>query len=471
MESIPEVMRGKPQLFGTDGVRGIAGRYPLDHRTVRGLGLALAAVLRDHLGSERPQVLLGQDTRESGPWIARALAGGLYKGGAEVAFVGVITTPGLAFLTRHYGFSAGVMVSASHNPFEDNGIKVFSGAGTKMPESVELRIEEALRRSTPREERADEDLLRAEPTLIEPYLNFLALTVPIDHRISRFRLVVDCAHGSASAVAPQLLKQLDIDARILNAEPNGRNINWQSGSLHPENMGAETRTSGADLGVAFDGDADRSIFSSKRGRICDGDHTLFVMAPFLRARKRLRADAVVGTLMTNFGLEVALKAQGIGLRRTPVGDKFVLEEMLRSGINLGGEPSGHVIFSDVSLAGDGIATLLQVLQALSETGESLDELVRDFEPFPQLIVNIRVREKPPLEFVPEIAGALARCREDLGELGRVVIRYSGTEPLARVMVEGEKAHVVEYHASQLAAAIESSLGIRHSGRAPDPKPR
>jgi phosphoglucosamine mutase len=453
-----KIMEQGPHLFGTDGVRGIAGRYPLDYRTVKGLGLALAAVLSDQMGSNKPQVLLGQDTRESGPWIARVLAGGLAVGGANVAFTGVITTPGLAFLTRHYGFSAGVMVSASHNPFEDNGIKILSGSGTKLPESVELQIEHLLRQSSPSVERIDEADLRAEPALIEPYLNFLSLLVPIDNSISRFRLVVDCAHGAASAIVPEFFKRLGIQARILNADPDGRNINWESGSLYPESMAEETRMTGAYLGVAFDGDADRSIFASERGRICDGDHVLFVMAPFLQARGRLNVNAVVGTLMTNFGLELALKARGIDLKRTPVGDKFVLEEMLRSSINLGGEPSGHIIFSDISLAGDGLVTLLQMLSVLSETNQSMDELMANFEPFPQLILNIPVRQKPPLESVPEVADALGRCRGDLGELGRVVVRYSGTEPVARVMVEGHEAGLVEHHANQIAAAIEGSLG-------------
>jgi phosphoglucosamine mutase len=450
-------MENKPQLFGTDGVRGIAGTYPLDRPTVRGLGLALATVLSGQAGSRKPQVLLGQDTRESGPWIARAMADGLSRAGAQLAYVGVITTPGLAFLTRHYGFSAGVMVSASHNPFEDNGIKVLSSSGTKLPESTELQIEEALKRCAAGNEGRDGDL-RAEPALIEPYLNFLRQTIPFESRVSRFRLIVDCAQGSAWAVAPRLLKELGIEARILNASPDGRNINWQCGSLHPRAMAEETRRAGVDLGVAFDGDADRAIFSSRSGRVCSGDHVLFVMAPFLRARGKLRGDAVVGTLMSNFGLEVALKRQGISLKRTPVGDKFVLEEMLRSGINLGGEPSGHIIFSDISLAGDGIITLLQILQVLSETGQSLDELTGGFEPFPQQILNVRVREKLPLESVPEVALALTQCQAELGGLGRVVVRYSGTEPVARVMVEGAEAAMVEHHAHQLATVIAKSLG-------------
>lgn len=451
-------MYKKPQLFGTDGVRGVAGRYPLDHETVAGLGWAIAGVLSGGAIPQRPQILLGQDTRESGPWIARALAGGMRTAGAEIAFAGVITTPGLAFLTRHYSFSAGVMVSASHNPFEDNGIKILSSSGTKLPESTELEIEEQLRRAGSCAERLREVDLFPEPSLAEPYLKFLTSTLPPGCPVSRYRLVADCGHGSASEIAPRLFHRLGIQAHIMNADPNGRNINSEAGSLHPQKMAAEACATGADLGVAFDGDADRSIFATPAGRVCDGDHVLFLMAPFRQSRGRLKGSAVVGTLMTNFRLELALKSAGIALKRTPVGDKFVLDEMLRSGLELGGEPSGHIIFSDISLAGDGLVTLLQMLQLLAETGQSMDDLTRDFVPFPQLILNVQVREKPPLESVPLVAHAVARCREDLGELGRVVLRYSGTEPLARIMVEGEDAARVEYHAAQLAAAIQSSLG-------------
>ncbi|MGH9446708.1 MAG: phosphoglucosamine mutase [Terriglobia bacterium] len=451
-------MRRRPQLFGTDGIRGVAGNYPLDRRTVASLGQALAEVLASHPGAKQPQVLLGEDTRESSAWIARVLAAGLQGRGAAVISAGVLTTPGVAFLTRHYGFSAGVMVSASHNPFEDNGIKILSTAGTKLAEAMELEIEHAMAETSCSSAEPPEAELPTEPALKQAYLDFLANLIPANSRISRFQLVVDCAHGAASGLIPEFLSLLGIPARILHAEPDGRNINLRAGSVHPEKMAALTQSAEADLGVAFDGDADRSIFASRRGRICDGDHVIFAVAPFLKAQHRLKGDAVVGTLMTNLGLELALRDKGIGMKRTPVGDKFVLDEMLRSGINLGGEPSGHIIFSDVSLAGDGAVTLLQMLRLLVETGETMDELVREYRPFPQLIRNVRVTQKAPLESVPEVVDSLAQCRQELAGRGRVVVRYSGTEPVARVMVEGEAAERVEFHANLIAAAIQHSLG-------------
>lgn len=451
-------MPAKPQLFGTDGVRGVAGLYPLDRETVVKLGGALGLVLAAETRSRRPEVLLGQDTRESSPWIARSLAAGLRASGADVAYAGVITTPGVAFLTRHHGFAAGVMVSASHNPFQDNGIKVFSAAGAKLTEPVEVEIECALYGFSSRQ--AGEAELAPISGLLDEYLDFLASIAPPGAHISSFQLVADCANGSACAVIPEFFRRLGIEAQVLNALPDGRNINRRCGSLDPEGMAEATQSAGADLGVAFDGDADRAIFAARSGRILDGDHVLYGCAPFLKEQSQLKGGAVVGTLMTNLGLELSLQARGIGMKRTAVGDKFVLEEMIRSGINLGGEPSGHIIFSDVSPAGDGIVTLLEMLRLLSATGETADALMRDYQPFPQLIRNVPVNRKPPLESVPEVARALALCQDDMGERGRVVLRYSGTEPLARVMVEGELAAAVEHHASEIAAAIERSLGVR-----------
>lgn len=456
-------MSKKPKLFGTDGVRGVAGDFPLDRETVAKLGVAIGAVLAS--GHPAPEILLGRDTRESGLWIAHALAGGLGAAGARVLSAGVITTPGVAYLARKHRFAAGVMISASHNPFKDNGIKVLSSTGTKLPESVEMEIESAL--GHVRAPAANEDG-KVEPRdgLLTEYLDFLVSLAP--PRPRTLKIVADCANGSACAIAPQLFERLGIEARLLNASPDGRNINLNCGSLHPERMAEATRESGADLGVAFDGDADRAIFAAPSGRVLDGDHVLYGCAPFLRGRGELAGGAVVGTLMTNLGLELALAQRGIALKRTDVGDKYVLEEMLRSGINLGGEPSGHIIFSDASLAGDGFITLLQMLRLLFSSGASADELMRGFEPFPQLIRNVAVSSKPPLESIPEIAAALSRCQEDMRERGRVVLRYSGTERLARVMVEGERAAAVERHASEIAAAIERTLGAGKLHRHPEP---
>lgn len=452
-------MAEKPQLFGTDGVRGVAGEYPLDPDTVWKLGCALGTVLKRSSGITPPRVILGEDTRESSQWISCALAAGLESAGTKATYAGVITTPGVAFLTRHHAFDAGVVVSASHNPYGDNGIKVLAKTGTKLPESLEVEIERELvasRSSRPQ----TPPPLEPVPALLEDYLKYLESLLPKEARRTRLRIVADCAHGAASRVVPELVKRLGNEARALNAAPNGRNINLNCGSLHPEVMAEETRAFRADLGVAFDGDADRAIFSTREGRIIHGDHVLYACASFFDGRGLLRSRTVVGTLMTNLGLELALARGGITLKRTSVGDKYVLEEMLRCGASLGGEPSGHIIFADVSLAGDGIITLLQVLRLLQETGETLEGLCRGLEQFPQVIHNVRVREKPPLDSIPEVARAIAECQGEFGERGRVVVRYSGTEPVARVMVEADQAEAVARHAACIAQAIESTLGTR-----------
>ena len=449
-------MATKPELFGTDGIRGVAGQYPLDQVTVLLIGSALGTVLKK---SSRPvRVVLGKDTRESNEWISQALASGLASTGAQVVDAGIITTPGVAFLTRQHEFSAGVMVSASHNPFQDNGIKVFSPAGTKLAEARELEIENQIK-VLPELPDTTENAALTVPGWVDDYVEHLVSLIPAGFDFSRYRLVVDCAHGAASRVAPLLLARLGMKPHILNAEPNGRNINLHCGSLHPRTMAETTRAAGADLGVAFDGDADRAIFATGEGRLADGDHVLYAIAPFLARQGNLKGGAVVGTLMTNLALELALARQGIGLKRTAVGDKYVLEEMLRSGISLGGEQSGHIIFSDLSLAGDGMITLLEVLRLLAGTQQPFGELLRGYQPFPQLIRNVRVREKPPLEAIPIVAKAITDCCTELGERGRVVVRYSGTEPLARVMVEGENAQAVENHTTRIAEAIRSALGI------------
>jgi phosphoglucosamine mutase len=349
------------------------------------------------------------------------------------------------------------MVSASHNPYQDNGIKIFSPAGTKLAEAQELEIENQLR-ALPDPPDGPEHGAQVVPAYVEGYVEHLVSLVPRELDFSRYRLVVDCAHGAACRVAPLLLARLGIQAHTLNAQPNGRNINLHCGSLHPAMMAETTRAFAADLGVAFDGDADRAIFATADGRLADGDHVIYAIAPFLARHGDLKGGAVVGTLMTNLALELALARQGLGLKRTAVGDKYVLEEMLRSEISLGGEPSGHIIFSDLSLAGDGMITLLEVLRLLAETGQPFDELLRGYQPFPQLIRNVRVEEKPPLESIPSVARAIAECCTALGERGRVVVRYSGTEPLARVMVEGADADAVEDHTARIANAIESALG-------------
>lgn len=447
-----------PRLFGTDGVRGVAGQYPLDQATVWKLGRALGEVLGAEAAARPARVVLGEDTRESSSWIARAVAAGLASSGAEVDYAGVMTTPGVAFLTRHHGFAAGVMVSASHNPYRDNGIKVLSNSGTKLPEASEIRMEGAM--DEVRGE-APADLLTLKPRaeLEEHYLNFLESLAGDLAGLRGRRIVVDCAHGAASRIAPHLFSRLGLEARVLNARPDGRNINRECGSLFPEAMAQVTRSAGADLGVAFDGDADRAIFSTRSGRVADGDHVLYATALFLQARSELKGGAVVGTLMTNFALELALARHDLELKRTAVGDRWVLEEMLRSGANLGGEPSGHIIFADRSLAGDGLITLLEVLAIMGETGKSLEDLVAPYTPLPQVILNVAVRAKPPLESIPGVARACEACRRDIDGNGRLVVRYSGTEPLARVMVEAADGATVRKQAEAIATAIRAAIGV------------
>jgi phosphoglucosamine mutase len=447
----------KPILFGTDGIRGVAGEYPLDHAMTWKVGCALGRVLRETTETQPVRVVLGRDTRESGEWLASLMARGLAATGVEVSDIGIITTPGVAFLARQPRFAAGVVISASHNPYRDNGIKILSTAGTKLPEAVELRVEEELDKiqmPSP----AMFSMAGRQPELARDYLDFLEGLAGKGGAPRVRRVVMDCANGAASELAPELTRRIGIEPIVLNALPDGRNINLNCGSLHPEAMAEATRAAAADLGVAFDGDADRAIFATGKGRIVDGDHVLYAAAQFMADRGELRGGEVVGTLMTNYALERALAGRGIGLKRTPVGDRYVLEEMLRSGLNLGGEPSGHIIFADQSLAGDGLITLIEMLRIMFETGVGLDELVRAYSPLPQLIVNVRVRVKPPLESIPQVAQAIESCRRDIDGKGRALVRYSGTELLARVMVEAEDAGVVKMHAQGIAAAIEIAIG-------------
>lgn len=446
------------KLFGTDGMRGEAGRYPLDQETVFKFGKALGGLLEKMNGAGQPQVVLGEDTRESSRWISGTLAAGLTSTGTQLFYAGVITTPGVAFLTRHHGFTAGIMVSASHNPYNDNGIKVFSNSGLKLSEVQELEIERAIESAQPGEGPHLQEELSPEPEFLQEYVSYLCGLLPGSLQRPGAPLVVDCANGSASRVVPLLFKELGIEARIFNAAPDGRNINSHCGSLFPANMASEAQAAQAHLGIAFDGDADRAIFATPDGRIADGDHVLYAVAPFYERQQNLKGHTVVGTLMTNLGLEHALARSGISLSRTAVGDRYVLEEMLRCGYNLGGEPSGHVIFADLSLVGDGIITLLQILRILGESGASFTEVVSGLQQYPQVIRNVPVREKQPLESIPEVARTIEACTRELGDAGRIVVRYSGTERLARVMVEAKDAATVEHYAGLITKAIESAIG-------------
>jgi phosphoglucosamine mutase len=443
------------RLFGTDGIRGVAGEPPLDPKTVTALGVALGDdLIRQGLG-EKP-VLIGMDTRESGPVIAAQLAEGLKRSGVAAKFAGVVTTPGVAYLTRTGEFSAGVMISASHNPYEDNGIKVFSRTGYKLPDKEEHEIEEEIFRIVDDVDGNASPASLAHTFDVRPYIDFLLST--LGTKLGGLKVVIDCGNGAASHLAPQLFREAGADVTGICNQPDGRNINLDCGALHVEGLRNAVLEQGADAGVAFDGDADRAIMISGLGRIVDGDAEMLIAARRLQADGHLTGSLVVSTVMSNLGLEKALGRLGISMVRTPVGDKYVLEEMLRRGAALGGEQSGHVIFREYATTGDGMLTALKLLETCVQEKATLDELASDLIVFPQLLVNIRVKERKPLEQLPRVADEIRACESALNGLGRVLVRFSGTEPLARVMVEGPDLAQVENWAGRIASAIHNELG-------------
>src|SRR5580704_17471791 len=446
------------KLFGTDGIRAVAGQPPLDAPTVYAIGLALAHSLRKKVSA--PRVLLGMDTRESSEWIAATLTAGLTAGGASVESAGIITTPAIAFLTHTHRFAAGVVISASHNPWQDNGIKLFGPDGYKLPDAVELAIEAEIFRQLAGLTTAPQRTVPPEVNEADraEYVRFLLAAVPglsLDGR----RIVIDCANGAASSVAPQLFADLGGEVIITHASPDGRNINEACGALHPAIVAAQVKHHRASMGITFDGDADRALFADENGCVVNGDAVLLLAGRDLQARGLLTNSTVVATTMSNMGLEAALKRSGINMLRAAVGDKYVLEQMIATGAALGGEQSGHIIFSGRSTNGDGLLTALLLLDIVHRSGRSLAELVADLRVFPQVIVNVKVLEKRPLDGIPTVAAAIRAAETDLAESGRVVIRYSGTEALARVMIEAESEPLMRHHADTIAAAIRTELGI------------
>jgi phosphoglucosamine mutase len=443
------------ELFGTDGIRGEPGQPPLDDATLHAVGRSLGAYLtRQHPAA---RVLIGMDTRESGRHIAAVLAAGLNAAGASVAFAGVITTPGVACLVRQKAFQAGVVISASHNPFHDNGVKLFSNAGMKFPDSVEEVLEEDIFRHRGDPPPKNAPPLTADESLDAEYLAFLRSRVIPGAKLSGFRIALDCANGAAYKLGPELFRSLGADVVAMGTSPDGRNINAGCGSLHLEGLQKRVVAERAALGVAFDGDADRALFVCETGKLINGDGVLLAAARFLKSQGKLKGARVVATSMSNLGLERVLARDGIELARANVGDRYVLEEMLRSGNVLGGEQSGHVIFLDDSPAGDGLLTAVKIASLVSMHGR-LESLVSGLKDYPQTIVNVKVRSKPPLESLPEVSRALAEAQSVLGENGRIVLRYSGTEPLARVMVEAEHDADVQRFSSSLADALRSAIG-------------
>ena len=443
------------RLFGTDGVRGKAGEAPLDPQTIARLGAALVKAMPH---DDRPlRFLVGRDTRESGEWIERELARGAGSAGASVTSAGIVPTPAIAYVTRVMPFDAGIVISASHNPFEDNGIKVFSGKGEKFTEELERDVEAIVHRddwTVPDSAEARIDRL----DIIDPYIAHLRRALPDAGRLGRLRVGVDMANGATTSVAPRLFAELGFDVRALGASPDGRNINLDCGSTHPEALARVVREEGRSLGIAFDGDGDRAIFVDGDGRVVDGDAVLFMCARHLKATGGLLGDAIVATVMSNIGLEVALRESQIDLVRCPVGDKYVMEEMLKRGLSLGGEQSGHIIFSDHLYTGDGIATALNVMRVMAETGRELSDLASELETYPQVLVNVRVRERKELRGIPAVADVMDRVERRLSGHGRLLVRYSGTEPLVRVMLEGRDQQEIQHWAAEIAGAVREHLG-------------
>jgi phosphoglucosamine mutase len=441
------------QLFGTDGIRGVAGVRPLDPPTVARVGAAIVKALK----LDRPaRLLVGRDTRESGEWIERELARGADSQGAVTMSAGVIPTPGVAYLTRTRDIDLGVVISASHNPFHDNGIKVFSGRGEKFGEATEREVEAIIADHSWTVPAGTEAHVQVED-LIESYLEHTRLLLPDARGLTGARIAVDMANGSTTTTARRLFEGLGFSLVTLGDAPDGRNINEKCGSTHPAGLAAAVVNNGCRMGVAFDGDGDRAILVDHRGQIVDGDALLLMLGLHYQRQNRLTGNTVVATVMSNIGLEIALRDRGVAMLRTPVGDKYVSEAMLRDGYVVGGEQSGHVILAEHLFTGDGMATALAVMRVMAESGRELHDLAADLVTFPQTLVNVRVREKVDVTTVPAVAEAMKRVEQALAGRGRLLVRYSGTEPLLRIMIEGENQATVQAWAEEVADAVRNTI--------------
>ena len=442
------------RLFGTDGVRGTAGEFPLDHETVARLGAALVRAMRS---DRQLRFLIGRDTRESGEWIERELARGVRSESAVLTSAGILPTPAVAYVTRSMGFDAGLVISASHNPFQDNGIKVFSGRGEKFTETLEREVEAIIAdRAWTVGGSADIPVERAD--VIDAYIAHARLALPNAERLRGMRIALDTANGATTTVAPRLFRELGFEIDLLGAAPDGRNINLDCGSTHPERLARAVVERKCRLGIAFDGDGDRAILVDDGGRIVDGDAVLLMCGRHMKATGTLHNDAVVATVMSNIGLEIALRESGIDLVRCPVGDKYVMEEMLKRGISIGGEQSGHIIFSEHLFTGDGIVTALSVLRVMADTGRQLSDLASQLVTYPQVLLNVRVKEKKDLRGVPAVVEAMDRVERRLAGNGRLLVRYSGTEPLLRVMLEGKDQQEIQGWAVEIVNTVKEHLG-------------
>jgi phosphoglucosamine mutase len=447
-------------LFGTDGIRGVANVEPMTCETVLRLGRALVYHSRQ-AGAASPRIVIGKDTRLSGDMLERALSAGICSAGGQVLLAGTIPTPAVAYLTRTLQATAGAVVSASHNPFQDNGIKFFAGSGFKLPDEVEQEIERLLLAESAPGSSVDAGALGAARCIDDAesrYVEFLARLVPHQFTLKGLKVVIDCAHGAAHRVGPQILQQLGAGVVAIGVNPDGRNINHESGATHPQRLQELVRAEHAHVGIALDGDADRLILVDETGDVVDGDEVLAMLAAEMLTRGTLKHATVVATVMSNLGLEVALRERGARLLRVQVGDRYVVEAMRQKGYNLGGEQSGHLIFLDHCTTGDGLVAALAVLRLLVERQRPLSELKRAMTRFPQVLLNVRVNARRELDAIEPVQQTLARVRAALDDRGRVLVRYSGTEPLVRVMVEGEDEDRVRTYAEEIAAAIRAQLG-------------
>ncbi len=447
------------RLFGTDGIRGVANEAPLTPELAYRLGRQLVATLRQERGAGRVRLVIGRDTRRSGPLLEAALTAGVLSAGGDCFIVGVLPTPAIALLTRGLDADGGIVLSASHNPFEDNGIKLFSSEGTKFPDAWEDQIEAGIagEDAAPRAHRADIGRLVTYDRAESYYTDFLCRAFPLD--LGGMTIALDCAHGATYRVAPRVFRRLGARVVTIAARPDGTNINAASGALHPERLQRKVRTAGATAGFAFDGDGDRLMSVDHTGEVRDGDYALAIAGRHLAARGRLKGNVVVTTVMANIGLDEALRAAGIDVVKTQVGDRYVYEEMQRRGANLGGEQSGHLLFLDHAPAGDGILSALALLGVMRETGEPLASLAGALRKFPQVLINIPVRSKPSIESLPGLTECVRAFDEEMNGGGRILIRYSGTEPLARVMLEGADGARIRAMADELAGLIRDQIGL------------
>ncbi len=447
------------KLFGTDGVRGIANLEPMTSETAMKLGRAVAHMFKRREG--RHQIVIGKDTRLSGYMLESALISGICSMGVDVLLVGPMPTPGVAFLTRSLRADAGVMISASHNPYQDNGIKFFSNDGFKLPDEVELRVEELILSNEIEHLRPTAEAVGKAYRIDDAegrYIEFVKRSLPREMDFQGLKVVLDCAHGAGYSVFPKVVRELGAEVLVIGDEPSGTNINAGFGAMCPKRLQEEVRAHGADVGIALDGDADRAVFVQEEGEVVTGDQALAAFAFDLQERGRLEKHTVVGTVMSNFGFEAALQKSGISLIRTPVGDRYILEQMQANGYNLGGEQSGHFIFLDYNTTGDGLISGLQMLKLVKRAERPLSAVAQCMEAVPQVLLGVEVSHKPDLSTIPELQKAIQSCEHSLNGTGRVLVRYSGTEPLVRVMVEGQNDSQIRQVANELVEVVKATIG-------------